>query len=187
MYSIVKLTDNITIKSQNIKKNLKESVKDLLIKNYEGKITPKLDNYIVKIVDVNEKNIRNGLINDINGDVVYSIEYTAVIFDPITNFVFDVRIIKCSDIGIWGYPLLCYKELEEGTLEEVELCRKKECKVECISTFEDLSKDYIYDEDNCSFVHKTNKSIIKKDSIIKFSINSKQIECNKISILGIPV
>jgi DNA-directed RNA polymerase subunit E'/Rpb7 len=169
MYSIIKQNDKVSINPEDITNDISGYTKNSLIKKFEGSILSS-GIYIVKIIDVNPQTIINGTINDLNGSIVYDIEYTAFIFDPNdTSSSFDVHVTKFNDIGIWGYPVIC---------------SEKSC-VSCIASSDFIAPAYVFTENGYKHsVGRTDTALIKVGSIIKFKIINKQIENASITIFG---
>lgn len=175
VYSVISQIDKISIKPHEIVSNIKKSVKKYLIDNYENKITQS-GVYVLKIIDINTECIKNGLINDLNGDVVYEVEYSAYIFDPIIGASFEIVITKCNEIGIWGYPKLCSKT---GI----------QCPIECISSNDIIvNREYKNGSYVATYVASTNVSDPISDitvgSIVRLKVLNRQIEHNRMVIIG---
>lgn len=186
VYSVISQTDKISIKPHEIITNIKKSVKKYLITNYENKITQS-GVYVLKIIDINTECIKNGLINDLNGDVVYEVEYSAYIFDPIIGSSFEIVVTKCNEIGIWGYPKLCQSESAKTYLSESDrsIVTKTNGIIECIS-----SNDVIVNRQykNGSYIGSGSSSVPNNDitigSVVKLKVLNRQIEHNRMVIIG---
>jgi len=169
MYSVIKLNDVVKLTAGQINNNIPKTIKNNIVKNYENKVLGKINSYIIKIIDVNENNIKNGIINDINGDVVYKINYTAVIFNPLKDAVFDIIITKCDEIGLFGKPSLIF-----------DILKKSKTIIDCVIP-KNLIEDYKYV--NNSWVKGEIK--ISVNSEIRIKILSSQIDTGKIIIIGL--
>jgi DNA-directed RNA polymerase subunit E'/Rpb7 len=170
VYSLVCLSDKVSLKPSEMANGIRNSVRKYLIDNFEGKVTPS-ELYIIKIIDINNNCIKNGLINEINGATVYEVEYSAFVFNAIVGASFDITVTKCNDLGIWGFPTIC------------ENNNSKVC-IECISSC-DLIKDYVFS--NGKYIDADNNSItsiIEVGSKVNFTILNKQVEHSKIVIFG---
>ena len=163
MYNVLKLTDNISLLTTEMDNNIVSKIKEKMISKYECNILPNINSYVLKIIDINTSSIKNGKINDINGNISYNVEYTAVVFDPQKGRVIDVYVDKCDELGIWGHPIHC---------------PIKDTVVECICVAGSLGPYKYHDG---SYVSKT---IISPGSSIKFKILNKQIENEYMGIIG---
>jgi DNA-directed RNA polymerase II subunit RPB7 len=172
MFSTITLDDVISLKSKQIGSNIKERVVRSLKDSYEKKVLGKINSYIISIVDVNEDSIKDGIINDINGDTNYKLEYTAVIFRPMKNHILDVTVDYCNDLGIWGHSSL---------LPEVSL-------IECICPRHMIPNEYSHDESNDSWIFDddavTTSNVIQEGSEIKLKVENTQIDATKMLIIG---
>jgi DNA-directed RNA polymerase subunit E'/Rpb7 len=131
MFSTVTLIDTIKLRSDQIGPDIRERIIHSLKKNYEKKVLGKINGYIIEIVDVNEDTIKDGVINDINGDINYKLEYTAVMFKPIKGDILDITVDHCNDLGIWGHSTI---------LSDVSI-------IECICTKNLIPDGFIYNEE----------------------------------------
>lgn len=169
IYSLVCQTDKVSLRPHEIVDGIKNSIRKYINVHYEGKVLPS-GVYIIKVIDINYDCIKHGLINEINAVVLYEIEYSAFVFEPVVGKSFNITVKKCNDIGIWGYPTLC----DENTC------------IECISS-SDMFKDYEYREfenekDNGYYC---GNNVVKVGSVVSFKILNRQIEHNKIIIFGV--
>lgn len=169
MFSTLTLEDSINLPSNQIGSNIQERVLQNLKKNYEKKVLGKINGYIISIIDVNENTIKEGKVNDINGDVSYKLEYTAAIFRPIKGTPLDITVDYCNDLGIWGHLTL---------LPEVSI-------IECICPKHMIPKDYKYNELINDWVSVDNpKKKISSGSEIQLKVFNTQIDATKMLIIG---
>lgn len=166
MFSTITLKDTIKLRSNQIGPNIKERIIHSLKKNYEKKVLGKINGYIIEIVDVNEDTIKDGVINDINGDTNYKLEYTAVMFKPIKEDILDITIDHCNDLGIWGHSTI---------LSDVSI-------IECICTKNLIPKGFTYDEEFEKWVSET--KIIEEGTEVKLKVLNTQIDATKMLIIG---
>lgn len=174
MFSTITLQDTIMLNSSLIGPNIKERVIQTLRKNYEKKVLGKINGYIIVIVDVNEDTIKDGVINDINGDTNYKLKYSAVVFKPIKNHILDVTVDYCNDLGIWGHATL---------LPDVSI-------IECVCPSH-MIFNYVHDEkidewvlnDKDSKVDLQSKTI-HEGSEIQLKVVNTQIDATKMLIIG---
>ncbi len=108
MFYIAKLTDKININSKQIDTNIIENIASELRNKYENKILGRINGYIINIHKIQNTNIPKGTLNDINGDVSYTINYYVTVFIPEIKKNLDI-IIDSNDVDIIGHPKLIPK------------------------------------------------------------------------------
>ena len=169
MLSVVKLKDTVNLPSKQIGSNIKERVMQGLQNSFEKKILGKINGYVIKVVDINEDTIKDGVINDINGDTNYNMEYTAVVFKPVKNDVVGVTVKYCNDLAVWGTLTI---------LPEVDI-------IECICPNKYLNTSgFHHDETQDQWINNDNENKIHEGSEINIRIINTQIDATKISIIG---
>jgi DNA-directed RNA polymerase subunit E'/Rpb7 len=166
MFSTITLKDTVKIHSCQIGPNIKERIIHSLKKNYEKKVLGKINGYIIEIVDVNEDTIKDGVINDINGDTNYKLEYTAVMFRPIKKDILNITVDHCNDLGIWGHSTI---------LPDVSI-------IECICTKNYLPKGFTFEEESEKWV--SDYETIEEGSDIQLQVLDTQIDATKMLIIG---
>ncbi|KAL3924620.1 MAG: hypothetical protein SGILL_000934 [Bacillariaceae sp.] len=73
---------------------LKEEVEGLALAEY---------GYVVNVIEVPEHKIKSGIIEYDTGNVVFSVEYTALMLRPFTNEVLDAVVSQCNALGFFAY------------------------------------------------------------------------------------
>ena len=73
---------------------LKEQVQGLALANY---------GYVVHVVEVPEDKIRSGIIEYDSGDVVFTVQYTALLLRPFINEVLDAVVSQCNPLGFFAF------------------------------------------------------------------------------------
>jgi DNA-directed RNA polymerase II subunit RPB7 len=59
--------------------------------------------YVVHVVEVPEDKIRSGIIEYDSGDVVFSVQYTALLLRPFINEVLDAVVSQCNPLGFFAF------------------------------------------------------------------------------------
>jgi DNA-directed RNA polymerase subunit E'/Rpb7 len=172
MFSIVRLSDTIKLNPVNISDNIVEIVKNNLCLKYEHKILSKINSFVVRIIDIDENCILDGIVNDISGEVVYNVAYDAVIFNPIRDSIFDIHITTCDELGMSGKPSLIF-----------DIVMKTPTVIDCIIPKDIMECDYDING-NCWISKKDPGQKYRIGMDIKIKILSSQIETNKIIIIG---
>lgn len=196
MYNLVKLNGTVIVKPKEISSNLGDLGKILkkgIYTNYEKKILLDYDSYLVKIVNIDLNKLEkfsndktdNGIINEINGNMTFTIEYNAVVFEPIKGSVFDVIVSKCSKVGFWGHPLYCCDSKNSDDIEHEVLARNDSCcLVECQCPYLDLvEKGYVYNDEENYYYKKETDSKITVETVLQAQIIWTKVEYNKMTIL----
>lgn len=180
-YNLEILDEIISIKCQDLdnnSRNIRSLIHDYVIKVYEDSVSPD-GFYIMKILDVrsfseSETNDTNGIINEITGDITYRVMFSAFVFCPVVGSVFEIKVTKCNDVGIWGVP-------ESFDCSNNE----KHVVIECMSSADMIeSRHYnkgIYVSNKND---KNNEKSINVNSIVKLKVLNAQIEYNKITVFG---
>ena len=73
---------------------LKEEVEGLALANY---------GYVVNVIAVPEEKIRSGVIEYDTGNVVFTVEYQALLLRPFVNEVFDATVTQCNNLGFFAF------------------------------------------------------------------------------------
>lgn len=73
---------------------LKEEVEGLALANY---------GYVVNVIEVPENKIRSGIIEYDTGNVVFQVQYTALLLRPFINEVLDATVSQCNPLGFFSY------------------------------------------------------------------------------------
>ena len=168
MFSTLTLEDSVNLSAKQIGPNIKERVLGTLRKKYERKVLGKINGYLISIIDVDEDTVKDGSVNDINGDVTYKLEYTAVVFRPIKGSVLSITVDYCNDLGIWGHSSL---------LPDVSV-------IECICPKHMIPKGFKHDEKTDEWVQKNPKIIIRPGSEIQLKVFNTQIDATRMLIIG---
>lgn len=162
MFYIINLEDNIALEPKFISKNISLILKNYLITLYKNKVIGKINAYIIDILDID--NIIEGEIDNITGNITYSVKYTASIFKPIKGQNINIKINYINNIGIWGV-----------------LDVLPNSNIECF-----IPKSYLH---NFKYIDSLNEWVnssqeITINSIINVSIINLQLEINKIILVG---
>ncbi len=163
MFSFVKLRDNVKLIANELQDINKYIINNLKL-NYENKIINKLNAYTIKILDVCNT-YDNGIINDIDGSVYFTVDYISVIFTPTKNEILNITISESNEIGLFGFPTY--------------ISHNKDVQITCICP-KDIITDYKYSNNTWS----NDKFSITNKSEINIKILNYQIDFNKIIIIG---
>jgi DNA-directed RNA polymerase subunit E'/Rpb7 len=139
-YSLTQQTDKVSLMPHEIENNIKNTVKKYIIKNFEKTVLQN-GSYVVKVIDVDKSCVMNGLINELNGSVCFTVDYSVLVFDPVIGSVFNVIVTKFNDIGLWSFPELCPNSCIECISSiNMILCDKKKIKIGSVLRFKTLNK-----------------------------------------------
>lgn len=170
IFSEINLNDNIILKPEQFDINPNNKITTILKKNIENKVLGRIDGYILIVSKINS--ISEGNINNINGDISYSVNYDAVVFKPIKNSIINIRITNYNELAIWGI------------IDNIDN------NIQCVCYKQMISDKFDYDEEKDIWKTKKSKSlygdiiVVKQDSKIDFQIIDSKIDANKILIIG---
>lgn len=185
MFYLKTLKDTVPLKPSYIGANIANKILDYLKEKYERKIYGKVNGYVLSVVDVNEKSIKNGIVDDTTSFINYTIEYSLVLFIPEKGEYINVKIDYCSNPGLWGsvYDLYDYDKTEGYSTFIECFCpntfMKKYKYNEITEEFEIKKQDLLKHDTK----HDTKHEIIRNGSIVRMRIVSYKIDTNKMEIL----
>lgn len=171
MFSIVKLEDTVKLNPDQFN-NINESIKQNLRDKYENKIVGKIDSLLMKIIDIDEKTIKSGKINDVTSSVNYLVKYTSIAFSPIKGQILDVIVTKCNEIGLFCKVKLLQKTNSHDIVDCI--CPKD---IMVMDKFTYNSKENCWTKDNHNLT-------VKLDDTIRMKILDFNVDYNKIVIIG---
>lgn len=96
MFYLANLRRDVLLEACYLGKSMKERVKRKLSEELEGKCLGK-KGFIILILDVPDKNIEPGLIDNDTGGVYVTVHYDAVLMRPFKNEVLDAIVTSASD------------------------------------------------------------------------------------------
>ena len=73
---------------------LKDQVEGLALATY---------GYVVNVIDVPEDQIKSGIIEYDTGNVVFTVQYTALLLRPFIHEVLDAVVHQCTGLGFFAY------------------------------------------------------------------------------------
>lgn len=73
---------------------LKEDVEGIAMANY---------GYVVNVIEVPEDEIRSGIIEYDTGNVVFYVNYSALLLRPFINEVLDATVSQCNPLGFFAF------------------------------------------------------------------------------------
>jgi len=77
-----------------IVRQLKEEVEGLALADY---------GYVINVIMVPEDSIRSGIIEYDTGNVVFYVQYQALLLRPFVNEVFDATVSQCNKLGFFAF------------------------------------------------------------------------------------
>jgi DNA-directed RNA polymerase subunit E'/Rpb7 len=173
-YSLDIITEKVSLKSYDLREtnNINTLVKNYVLSKFESSVSPS-GLYVIKVLDINkDQDSNNGLINDLTADIVYNIMFSAFVFNPVIGTTFDIRVTKCTEVGLWGIPIA------------LDVVPSKSVSIECMSS-PDLVGGRHYTSSSQSYVNEKGRSPIKVGSVVKFKVLNKQVEYRRMLIFGL--
>lgn len=134
---------------------LKEHVQGLALANY---------GYVVNVIDVPEGSIKSNVIEYDTGNVVFDVEYTALLLRPFVNEVMDAVVSQCNPLGFH-----CF-------------CGPLRIFVSKHSMPEDMFNGFNADTD--SWVSDDKEVVITANAGVRIRIKGKTVEQNQITAIG---
>jgi DNA-directed RNA polymerase subunit E'/Rpb7 len=156
MFYIVKLSDRVTVRAEQVGPDIMAHVKNELVSEYQGKILGSIGGYIVKILKISDQ-IGLGRLN-MSGNISYEVIYYAVIFIPKNRQILDIVLTEIDATSMKGVPYL----IEPGNT-----------KITCIIN-NDLAKPK----------GKEPEKEKEKGSVVPMYIMNSKIEYSDINIIG---
>jgi DNA-directed RNA polymerase II subunit RPB7 len=134
---------------------LKEEVEGLALANY---------GFVINVVEVLEDQIKSGIIEYDTGNVIFTVQYTALLLRPFINEVVDAVVAQCNSLGFFAYvgPLRIF--------------------VSKHSMPDDMYNGYQGDTD--SWVSSDQEVVISAGCGVRLKIKGRTIEQNNITAIG---
>lgn len=97
MLFIMKFQEELILPPHILSKNLKSLIRAKLIQKVQGSVTEKYG-YLICVIKIGE--IPNGIILDTSGDILFTVDYRAVVMKPFVGEVCDGVVDSVDEYGI---------------------------------------------------------------------------------------
>mmetsp|Transcript_11333 Transcript_11333/g.23209 ORF Transcript_11333/g.23209 Transcript_11333/m.23209 type:complete len:189 (-) Transcript_11333:327-893(-) len=102
MFYVKQLQHEIVLEPQHFGPKLRATLVRLLKEQVEG-LALATYGYVVNAIDVPEDEIQSGIIEYDSGNVVFTVNYTALLLRPFVNEVLDAVVSQCNPLGFFCF------------------------------------------------------------------------------------
>ena len=150
----MKFKKDVTVSPADLSKDLKKILKMKLLEYATGTVHPEYG-YFIKIIRIYDEFVKNGLIMEGSGDIIFNIEYDVLVMRPFEGEVAEGTIDNVFDEG--GFFALV------GPMR-VYISK------------DDISENYVLDKNNLCYKNEKNDTELKKGTKIRFRYKATQFK-----------
>lgn len=163
MFYVKTLEHEVELTPNHFGPKLKDTIVNAVKKEMEGVALAEYG-YVINVIEVPKEEIKSGVIEYHNGNVIFKCKYTALMLRPFVNEVLDAVVSQCNTLGFFAYvgPLRVF--------------------VSKHSMPEDMINGWNPDKD--SWVSDDKEVVISAGSGVRLRIKGRTIEQGNITAIG---
>ena len=152
MFFLIKFKKDVTVSPADLSKDLKKILKLKLLEYTSGTVHPEYG-YFIKIIKIYDDQVKNGLIMEGSGDIIFNLIYDVLVMRPFEGEVAEGIIDNVLDVG--------------GFLVNVG-------PMKVFISKDDISENYVLDKNNLCYRNEKNNTELKKGTKIRFRYKKTQ-------------